>query len=72
MTAAAAQARDPQRIARLVGELTDPSDVVRHAAAALPYGPFQYDEIECGAHGQVERPGALSIGRSTGIFTLFI
>jgi hypothetical protein len=32
MTAAAAQARDPQRIARLVGELTDPSDVVRHAA----------------------------------------
>ena len=43
---------------------------VRHAAAALPYGPFQYDEIECGAHGQVERPGALSIGRSTGIFIL--
>jgi CheY-like chemotaxis protein len=32
MTAAAAQARDPQRIARLVGELSDTSDVVRHAA----------------------------------------
>ena len=33
MTAAATQARDPQRIARLVAELTNPSDDVRHAAA---------------------------------------
>lgn len=33
MTAAAAQARDPQRIARLIGQLADSSEVVRHAAA---------------------------------------
>ena len=33
MAAAATQARDPQRVARLIGELTNPSAVVRHAAA---------------------------------------